>query len=318
MEACGIDLANEHQLHEVDVWTSHEGLLLSYEEPLTRRDSLTGDWYDCSAHMLWVGERTRQPDGAHVEFFSGVHNPLGLKVGPTATAEEILAVCERLDPGRLPGRLTLISRMGVDRVRELLPPLLRAVRDAGHPVVWVCDPMHANVITLDGGRKTRRFDAILGEIEGFFAACRGEAVWPGGVHLEFTGDDVTECVGGSAAVLEEHLDTRYETLCDPRLNARQSLDLAFRVAELMRQDPRDNHLRDLNAGQQARPRRHRTHRRLDRTRREAGAAPSSASPASIPTPTRSPRPRAGARSTFRPARCRRRSPAPSSRSWPRR
>jgi 3-deoxy-7-phosphoheptulonate synthase len=240
MAACGIDMANEHQLHEADVWTSHEGLLLNYEEPLTRRDSLTGDWYDCSAHMLWVGERTRQPDGAHVEFFSGVHNPLGLKVGPTATAEEILTICERLDPGRMPGRLTLISRMGVDRVRELLPPLLRAVREAGHPVVWACDPMHANVITLAGGRKTRRFDAILGEIEGFFAACRGEGVWPGGVHLEFTGDDVTECVGGSAAVLEEHLDTRYETLCDPRLNARQSLDLAFRVAELMRQDPRDN------------------------------------------------------------------------------
>jgi 3-deoxy-7-phosphoheptulonate synthase len=240
MEACGIDLENEHQLHEADVWTSHEGLLLGYEEALTRRDSLTGDWYDCSAHMLWVGERTRQPDGAHVEFFSGVHNPLGLKIGPTASTDEILAVCDRLDPERLPGRLTLISRMGVDRVRDLLPPMIQAVRDAGHPVVWACDPMHANVITTETGRKTRRFDAILGEIEGFFAACRDEGAWPGGVHLEFTGDDVTECIGGSEAVLEEHLDQRYMTLCDPRLNGRQSLDLAFRVAELLRrQDPRD-------------------------------------------------------------------------------
>jgi 3-deoxy-7-phosphoheptulonate synthase len=239
MEACGIDLENEHQLHEADVWTSHEGLLLAYEEPLTRRDSLTGDWYDCSAHFLWVGERTRQPDGAHVEFFSGVHNPLGLKVGPTATADEVLAVAERLDPSRLPGRLTLISRMGVERVRDLLPPLIQAVRDAGHPVVWACDPMHANVITTESGRKTRRFDAILGEIEGFFAACRAEGAWPGGVHLEFTGDDVTECIGGAEEVLEEHLDSRYMTLCDPRLNGRQSLDLAFRVAELMQRRDED-------------------------------------------------------------------------------
>src|SRR4051794_18221581 len=241
MEACGIDLENEHQLHEADVWTSHEGLLLPYEEAMTRRDSLTGDWYDCSAHFLWVGERTRQPDGAHVEFFSGVHNPLGMKVGPTASTDEILAVCERLDPSRLPGRMTLISRMGVARVRDLLPPMIRAVRDAGHPVVWICDPMHANTITTETGRKTRRFDAVLGEIEGFFAACREEGQWPGGVHLEFTGDDVTECIGGSEEVLEEHLDARYMTLCDPRLNGRQSLDLAFRVAELMqRRDPRED------------------------------------------------------------------------------
>jgi 3-deoxy-7-phosphoheptulonate synthase len=234
MAACGIDLRDEPQLHQVDYWTSHEGLLLEYEEALTRRDSLTGDWYDCSAHMLWIGERTRQPDGAHVQFFAGVNNPVGVKLGPTATAEDVLELCERLNPKRTPGRLTLITRLGAGRVFELLPPLLRAVREAEHPVVWVCDPMHANVFTSATGRKTRHFDAIMAEIEGFFAAHRQERTWPGGVHLEFTGDDVTECLGGSEAVSEEQLDARYMTLCDPRLNARQSLDVAFRVAELMR------------------------------------------------------------------------------------
>jgi 3-deoxy-7-phosphoheptulonate synthase len=234
MEACGFDLRDAPQLHEVDVWTSHEGLLLDYEEALTRRDSLTGDWYDCSAHMLWVGERTRALDEAHVEFFGGVNNPIGVKLGPAATAEDALALCERLNPQRVPGRLTLIARMGAEAVFELLPPILRAVRDAEHPVVWVSDPMHANIRRTATGRKTRRFEDVLGEIEGFFAACRRERVWPGGVHIEFTGEDVTECTGGSEGVLEEQLDARYMTLCDPRLNARQSLDLAFRVAELMR------------------------------------------------------------------------------------
>jgi 3-deoxy-7-phosphoheptulonate synthase len=234
MAACGIDLRRTVQLHEVDMWTSHEGLLLDYEEGLTRRDSLTGDPYDCSAHMLWIGERTRQLDGAHVEFFSGVHNPLGCKIGPTATAGEVLDVCERLNLDRIPGRLTLIARMGAGRVRELLPPLLAAVRDAEHPVVWACDPMHANVFTTADGRKTRHFDDVMAEIEGFFAACGEAGVWPGGVHLEFTGDDVTECLGGSEELSEEHLNHRYMTLVDPRLNARQSLDLAFRLAELMR------------------------------------------------------------------------------------
>jgi 3-deoxy-7-phosphoheptulonate synthase len=234
MAAIGIDLGDEPHLHQVDYWTSHEGLLLEYEEALTRRDSLTGDWYDCSAHMLWIGERTRQPDGAHVEFFAGVNNPLGVKLGPSATAEDVLELCERLNPERVPGRLTLITRMGAERVFELLPPILRAVRDAAHPVVWVCDPMHANVFVSSSGRKTRHFDAVLGEIEGFFAAHRQAGTWPGGVHLEFTGDDVTECLGGSEDVQEAQLDARYMSLCDPRLNARQSLDLAFRVAELMR------------------------------------------------------------------------------------
>ncbi len=234
MAACGIDLESERQLHEVDVWTSHEGLLLEYEECLTRRDSLTGDWYDCSAHMLWIGDRTRQPDGAHVEFLAGVHNPIGVKLGPAASVEDLLALCERLNPERVPGRLTLITRMGSDRVSELLPPLLRAMAEAEHPVVWICDPMHANVFKTSSGLKTRHFDSIMTEIEHFFLACREEGAWPGGVHLEYTGEDVTECLGGSEAVVEEQLNHRYETLCDPRLNARQSLDVAFRVAELMR------------------------------------------------------------------------------------
>jgi len=234
MQACGIDLAAERKLHEVDVWTSHEGLLLDYEEPLTRKDSLTGDWYACSAHMLWIGERTRELDGAHVAFFAGVHNPVGVKLGPDAAADDVVALCERLNPRRVPGRLTLITRMGAGRVEELLPPLLRAVRETGIPVVWACDPMHANVFKTAAGFKTRRFDDVLREIEGFFAAHHAVGTWPGGVHLEYTGEDVTECLGGSEAVLEEQLDHRYETLCDPRLNARQSLDLAFRVAGLMR------------------------------------------------------------------------------------
>jgi len=238
MAACGIDLANERRLHEVDVFTSHEGLLLDYEEGLTRKDSLTGDWYDCSAHMLWIGERTRQLDGAHVEFFSGVHNPIGVKLGPSATPDEVVELCERLNPGRLPGRLTFVARMGAENVQRLLPPLLAAVVSEEQPVLWACDPMHGNTIRTADGTKTRRFDAVMTEIEGFFAACWAAGVRPGGVHLEFTGMDVTECLGGADDVLESQLSSRYETLCDPRLNARQSLDLAFRLAELMQRAPR--------------------------------------------------------------------------------
>ncbi len=234
MQAIGIDLGAERSIHEVDVWTSHEGLLLDYEEPLTRKDSTTGQWYDCSAHMLWIGDRTRQLGGAHVEYFAGVHNPIGVKLGPGATAEDVVALCERLNPLRLPGRLTLISRLGAARVREALPPLLRAVRESEIPVVWSCDPMHANTFAAPSGHKTRRFDDVMAEIEGFFAAHREVGTWPGGIHLEFTGDDVTECLGGSEAVREEQLEHRYETLCDPRLNARQALDCAFLIAELMR------------------------------------------------------------------------------------
>src|SRR5436309_4173236 len=169
MAACGIDLAATPQLHQVDVWTSHEGLLLDYEEALTRRDSTTGDWYDCSAHMLWIGERTRDPEGAHVDFFAGVHNPLGIKIGPDASADDVLRLCERLNPDRIPGRLTLIARLGAQHVREALPPLLEAVRDAEQPVVWACDPMHANTRLTGSGVKTRHFDDVMTELEGFFA-----------------------------------------------------------------------------------------------------------------------------------------------------
>ena len=234
MKACGIDLEAEAQLHQVDFYTSHEALLLGYEEALTRQDSLTGDWYDCSAHMLWVGERTRRGDGAHVEFLSGVGNPVACKLGPAATVDEVLDVCSRLDPDRVPGRLTLIARMGARHVGSVLPPLIDAVRRAGHPVVWACDPMHGNTFISPSGRKTRHFDDVIGEIEAFFEACRSRNAWPGGVHVELTGEDVTECLGGAEEILEGHLDLRYTSTCDPRLNARQSLDLAFRVAELLR------------------------------------------------------------------------------------
>jgi 3-deoxy-7-phosphoheptulonate synthase len=234
MRACGIDLSVEATIQQVDFFTSHEALLLDYEEALTRQDSLTGKWYDCSAHMLWIGERTRDLDGAHVEFLSGVHNPIGVKLGPTTTPDDVLALCERLNPERIPGRLVLITRLGVNDVTTLLPPLVRAVTKAGHPVVWECDPMHGNTFTSEGGRKTRHFDDVLGEIRGFFAVHRTEGTWPGGVHVELTGDDVTECLGGVEDILEEQLSLRYTTTCDPRLNARQSIDLAFRVAELLR------------------------------------------------------------------------------------
>ena len=234
MRACGIDLEVEHALHQVDFYTSHEALILGYEESLTRQDSLTGDWYDCSAHMLWVGERTRELDGAHIEFLSGVKNPIGCKLGPSVSPEDAIALCEKLNPDRIPGRLTLISRMGAGKVEEALRPLLAAVRDAEHPVVWACDPMHGNTFTSTTGRKTRHFDDVLAEISGFFAAHACEGTWPGGVHIELTGDDVTECLGGAEKILDAHLDDRYETMCDPRLNGRQSLDLAFQVAEFLR------------------------------------------------------------------------------------
>jgi 3-deoxy-7-phosphoheptulonate synthase len=234
MRACGIETENNSTLHEVDVYTSHEALILGYEEALTRQDSLTGVWYDCSAHMLWIGERTRQLDHAHVEFLRGVGNPIGCKVGPTTDPEYVLELCQMLNPARVPGRLTLISRMGADKVEDALRPLLRAVRDSGHPVVWACDPMHGNTYTAASGRKTRDFEAIVSEIAGFVRAHKAEGTWPGGIHIELTGENVTECVGGTDDLTSDDLDDRYETVCDPRLNGRQSLDLAFRVAELIR------------------------------------------------------------------------------------
>ncbi|MFK7917136.1 MAG: class II 3-deoxy-7-phosphoheptulonate synthase [Ilumatobacter sp.] len=235
MRACGIETEQNSSLAEVDVFTSHEALILGYEEALTRKDSLTGAWYDCSAHMLWIGERTRDLDGAHIEFLRGVGNPIGCKVGPTTTAEYLIELCEVLNPSRIPGRLTLITRMGADKIEDGLRPLLRAVTDAGHPVVWACDPMHGNTFTAPSGRKTRDFDDIVAEIGGFVRAHRAEGTWPGGIHVELTGDDVTECLGGAEELSDSQLDDRYQTVCDPRLNGRQSVDLAFRVAELISQ-----------------------------------------------------------------------------------
>ena len=235
MQACGIDTESNPNLSQVDIYTSHEALILGYEEALTRVDTLTGGWFDCSAHMLWIGERTRDLDGAHVEFLRGVNNPIGCKIGPTTTVDFVLELCETLNPSRIPGRLTLISRMGSDKIEDGLRPLLRAVTDAGHPVVWACDPMHANTYTAGNGRKTRHFDDVVAEIGGFVRAHRAERTWPGGIHVELTGENVTECLGGGDALSDADLDHRYETVCDPRLNARQSVDLSFRVAELLRQ-----------------------------------------------------------------------------------
>jgi len=234
MAACGINLGDEVGLQQTDFWTSHEALILPYEECLTRQDSLTGDWFDCSAHMLWIGDRTRQHDGAHIEFLSGVGNPIGVKIGPSSTPADISALCDRLNPDHVPGRLTLITRFGAGQVEDHLPALIDAVQEAGHPVVWACDPMHGNTFTSEGGRKTRRFDDILSELRSFFTVHREAGTWPGGVHVELTGDDVTECLGGAEEIFEGDLSARYTTTCDPRLNARQSLDLAFRVAEFLR------------------------------------------------------------------------------------
>ena len=232
MTACGFDTDDE-AMRQVELYTSHEALLLGYEQALTRQDSITGAWYDCSAHMLWIGERTRELDGAHVEFLRGVHNPIGCKIGPTSSPDDVLALCEALNPDQIPGRLTLISRMGAERVGDTLPSILRNVTDAGHPVVWECDPMHGNTYETDSGVKTRDFDVIMDEVRQYFEVHKAEGTWPGGVHCELTGDSVTECVGGGDALAADQLSDRYETMCDPRLNGRQSLDLAFHVAELL-------------------------------------------------------------------------------------
>jgi 3-deoxy-7-phosphoheptulonate synthase len=231
MAACGINNRNTPQIRETDFFTSHEALLLPYEQALTRVDSTSGDWYACSAHFLWIGERTRQPDGAHVEFLRGVKNPIGLKVGPGMDADELVRLIGVLNPEDAPGRLTLISRMGADAVERVLPPLLRAVKRSGRKVLWLCDPMHGNTITAATSKvKTRSFDAILAEVRRFFDVHAGEGTWPGGVHVEMTGRDVTECVGGAHRLTEADLGRSYETFCDPRLNAEQSLELAFLIA----------------------------------------------------------------------------------------
>ena len=234
LRACGIDVGRDPTFHTVDFWTSHEALLLGYEEALTRRDSLTGRWYDCSAHMLWIGERTRDPDGAHVHFLSGVHNPIGLKLGPTATADEVVALAERLNPDNEPGRLTLIVRMGAALAPERLPQLVRDVTRRGVSAVWSCDPMHGNTFVSETGYKTRRFTDVLDELRTFFGLHEQEGTVPGGVHIELTGEDVTECLGGAQEIVDAHLSQRYESACDPRLNNQQSLELAFLVAEMLR------------------------------------------------------------------------------------
>ena len=228
MVACGVD--NE-SFRTVDFYASHEALLLEYEHALTRIDSRTGTPYDTSAHMVWIGERTRQLDGAHVEFLRHVRNPIGVKVGPAADPAEIVALCERLDPDLEPGRLTIITRMGAGRIRQALPPIVTAVEDTGRQVAWVCDPMHGNTYETSLGYKTRAFSEVVEEVNGFFDVHEALGTWPGGVHIELTGDDVTECVGGVDELVEADLANRYESACDPRMNRSQSLELAFTVAE---------------------------------------------------------------------------------------
>ena len=236
MAACGLTSETTPQIRETDFFTSHEALLLNYEEAMTRVDSTTGDWYDTSAHLLWIGDRTRQPDGAHVEFLRGVANPLAIKAGPTTEVDELLRNIATLNPDNEPGRLTIIARMGGDKVQQLLPPLIRAVSREGCKVVWTCDPMHGNTVASNNGYKTRHFDSILAEVSGFFAAHKAEGTHAGGVHLELTGQNVTECVGGAQAITEAGLADRYHTHCDPRLNAEQALELAFLVAEALKED----------------------------------------------------------------------------------
>ncbi|MCF2531258.1 class II 3-deoxy-7-phosphoheptulonate synthase [Yinghuangia soli] len=231
MHACGVD---PEEFRTVEFFASHEALILDYEAALTRVDSRTGDLYDVSGHMVWIGERTRQLDGAHVEFASRIRNPIGVKLGPTTTPEDALALIEKLDPNREAGRLTFIIRMGAGKVRDALPTLVEKVTASGAQVAWVCDPMHGNTFEASSGHKTRRFDDVLDEVKGFFEVHRALGTHPGGIHVELTGDDVTECVGGGDEIFVDDLHQRYETACDPRLNRSQSLDLAFLVAEMYR------------------------------------------------------------------------------------
>jgi len=236
MDAIGINSGSVPQLRATDFYTSHEALLLNYEQAMTRIDSTSGDWYDTSAHMLWIGDRTRQPDGAHVEFMRGIKNPIGLKCGPSLDPEELLRLIDILNPQNIPGRLTLIARFGADKVAEKLPPMVRAVKREGKKVVWSSDPMHGNTIKLQSGYKTRPVDRILEEVRSFFAVHRAEGTHAGGVHFEMTGQDVTECLGGAQGLKEVDLADRYQTACDPRLNASQALELAFLIAEGIRDE----------------------------------------------------------------------------------
>jgi 3-deoxy-7-phosphoheptulonate synthase len=234
MRACGIDLDREQSMHGVEFFSSHEALLLDYEDALTRFDEERQSAYDLSGHMVWVGERTRDLAGAHIEFASHIANPLGVKLGPTVAPEEAVAIAAKLDPDRVPGRLTFITRMGAQRVRDQLPALVEKVRAEGIAVTWVCDPMHGNTVTTPSGYKTRHFDDVIDEVRGFFEVHHALGTYPGGVHVELTGDDVTECLGGAADIVDADLAGRYETACDPRLNTGQAIELAFLVAEMLR------------------------------------------------------------------------------------
>lgn len=234
IEACGLSLDESEEFSQASFYSSHEALLLGYESALSRRDEVEGKWYDCSAHMLWIGDRTRSPDEAHVEFLRGVNNPIGMKVGPSIKMDDLLRLIDILNPDNEPGRLTLISRMGAAKVGEFLPPLVRAVKAAGRHVVWSCDPMHGNTIKSPNGYKTRKFTDILSEVRQCFAIHKAEGTHAGGVHFEMTGQDVTECLGGAQAISELNLSDRYHTHCDPRLNASQSLELAFLIAEMLK------------------------------------------------------------------------------------
>jgi 3-deoxy-7-phosphoheptulonate synthase len=236
MAACGINPDTVPQLKGTDFYTSHEALLLPYEQALTRQDSLTGQWYDTSAHMLWIGDRTRFEGSAHVEFLRGIGNPIGMKCGPSLDPDMLLRLLDTLNPHHVAGRMTLITRYGHDKIEAHLPALVRAVKASGHPVVWSCDPMHGNVIKAANGYKTRPFERILAEVRGFFAVHRAEGTYGGGIHIEMTGQNVTECTGGAMDVSEQNLADRYHTHCDPRLNAGQSLELAFLLAEMLNQE----------------------------------------------------------------------------------
>lgn len=234
MEACGITSRNTPQLHETTLYTSHEALLLGYEQALTRRDSITNDWYDCSAHMLWIGDRTRQPDHAHVEFLRGVKNPVGIKVGPSTQVSDLEKLLEILNPNNEAGRITLIARMGAENIGKYLPSLVQAVKQSGHEVIWSSDPMHGNTIKASTGYKTRSVEAILKEMKGFFEVHKAEGTHAGGVHFEMTGQNVTECIGGAYMISEHDLADRYHTHCDPRLNGEQALELAFLIADTLK------------------------------------------------------------------------------------
>ncbi len=244
MRALGLTPDNTPSLRETKFYTSHEALLLGYEEALTRRDSITGDFYATSGHMLWIGDRTRQPDAAHVEYFSGIKNPIGIKCGPSLGSDDLLKLLDRLNPTDEPGRITLIGRFGSDKINDHLPRLIETVQKAGRSVVWTSDPMHGNTVKASSGYKTRPFDRILSEVQAFFAIHRAMGTYAGGIHIEMTGDDVTECTGGGvAAITEAGLQDRYHTYCDPRLNASQALELAFLVAEEVRAQRPDRGMR---------------------------------------------------------------------------